>query len=91
MLKQIAFMWLIPTHMVRGYSAKIEPIHVRRGDQFLHQFRIVRDRSNYQTGPERFGNMILININDAGKRKKKFSIRERMRCVFTVNDRRKQI
>src|SRR5262249_47352478 len=90
-LEQITFMRLIPTDVVGGHGSEIEPIDIGRGDQFLNQHSVVRDRGHYQTWSQRFGNLVLIRLDDAGKGKKKLSICERMRCGLAKNDRRQQV
>src|SRR2546426_7029389 len=81
--KEIAFMWLIPIHLIRRNGANIQPVHIRRGNKSLRQFRIVRDGGNYQTWSQHFRKLLLADFHHTGKREKKFPICETVVGVFT--------
>ena len=91
MFEEIAFVRLIPTDLVCRHRADVQAIDIRGGNQSLNQFRISSDCRDDQAWSKRFRNLVLVDFHDAGKRKQKFLVGERMIRVFTEHDGRKQV
>src|SRR5689334_7184769 len=78
MFEKIAFVRLIPAHLVRRHRADVETIDARRRYERLDQLRILRDRGDDESWTKLRSDIRLINLHDARERKQKLFHRERM-------------
>src|SRR5262245_30652476 len=76
--KQVSFVRLVPTHLVRRKRSEIETIDQRGRDQPADQLGIIRYSGDDKAGSEPRGNLILIDRHYTRKWKQKLAVRERM-------------
>src|SRR5690242_7962271 len=78
MVKQIAFVRLVPADFHRRNGADVQAVNQWRSQQSFDQFFILGDCRNHQSFAQPFGDFSLIDFDDAGKGKEKFLVRKRM-------------
>src|SRR6185503_13622973 len=87
MIEEIAFVRLIPTHLVRRQRTDVQAIDARRVDEGLNQFRIFGDRGDNERWSKLMWNLILGNFYDAGEWEQKLLHREWMILLAKQNCR----
>src|ERR1700749_3231774 len=90
-LEEVAFVRLIPAHEVGRDGADVQAPDERRLREAAYERGVLRDGRDDERRPERFGDVVLLDLDDAREGKQELAVGERGFGRLTMHDRRQKI